>query len=132
MNGADDPLAETIHCWSRIPTRDGRRLDALLVGYLCHTHGPQTWLVDGGAVQAHNVPWAAVHSMGESWHNNHHAFPASARHGLYPGQIELGFRFVELLARMGLAWGIQTPETLPPRPGITPAARDAMPVFVHP
>jgi sn-1 stearoyl-lipid 9-desaturase len=52
------------------------------VGYICHSHGPQSWLVNGGAVQAHNVPWAAIPSMGESWHNNHHAFPASARHGL--------------------------------------------------
>lgn len=89
------------------------------VGYLCHTHGPQTWLVDRGAVQAHDVPWAAIPSMGESWHNNHHAFPASARHGLYPGQLDLGYEFVRLLERLGLAWDVQTPETLPPRSGIT-------------
>jgi sn-1 stearoyl-lipid 9-desaturase len=37
------------------------------VGYICHSHGPQSWLVNGGAVQAHNVPWAAIPSMGESW-----------------------------------------------------------------
>jgi sn-1 stearoyl-lipid 9-desaturase len=96
------------------------------IGYLCHTTGPQSWIVDDGAVQAHNVPWAAIPSMGESWHNNHHAFPASARHGLYPGQIDLGFRFVQLLERLGLAWDVQTPDTLPPRPGITAAAPDAM------
>jgi len=51
------------------------------VGYICHSHGPQSWIVNNGAVQAHNVPWAAIPSMGESWHNNHHAFPASALHG---------------------------------------------------
>jgi stearoyl-CoA desaturase (delta-9 desaturase) len=89
------------------------------VGYLCHTHGPQSWLVDCGAVQAHNVPWAAIPSMGESWHNNHHAFPASARHGLYPGQLDLGYDFIRLLERLGLVWDVQTPETLPPRAGIT-------------
>jgi sn-1 stearoyl-lipid 9-desaturase len=89
------------------------------VGYLCHTHGPQSWLVDNGAVQAHNVPWAAIPSMGESWHNNHHAFPASARHGLYPGQLDIGYDFVRLLRWLGLAWDIQTPDTLPPRTGIT-------------
>jgi sn-1 stearoyl-lipid 9-desaturase len=92
------------------------------VGYLCHTHGPQTWLVVDGAVQAHDVPWAAIPSMGESWHNNHHAFPASARHGLYPGQSDIGFAFIKLLERFGLAWAIQTPETLPARPGIVPAS----------
>lgn len=91
------------------------------VGYICHTHGPQSWLVDGGAVQAHDVPWAAIPSMGESWHNNHHAFPASARHGLYPGQTDLGFGFVTLLERAGLAWDVQTPDRLPPRAGIVPA-----------
>jgi fatty-acid desaturase len=95
------------------------------VGYLCHTHGPQSWIVDAGAVQAHNVPWAAIPSFGESWHNNHHAFPASARHGLYPGQTDLGFGFVRLLERLGLAWNIQTPEHLPRRPGISALHHDA-------
>jgi stearoyl-CoA desaturase (delta-9 desaturase) len=89
------------------------------VGYICHTHGPQNWLVDNGAVQAHNVPWAAIPSFGESWHNNHHAFPASARHGLYPGQLDLGFNFLKWLERLGLVWHIQTPDTLPMRRGIT-------------
>ncbi len=91
------------------------------VGYLCHTRGPQTWLVLDGAVQAHDVPWAAIPSMGESWHNNHHAYPASARHGLYPGQSDIGFAFIQLLARCGLAWNIQTPDNLPARPGIVRA-----------
>ena len=95
------------------------------VGYICHSHGPQSWLVDDGAVQAHNVPWAAIPSMGESWHNNHHAFPASARHGLYPGQIDIGFGFVKLLERVGLAWDIQVPDVLPLRDVITPVDGDA-------
>lgn len=101
-----------------------------LVGYFCHTHGPQSWLVDNGAVQAHDVPLAAIPSMGESWHNNHHAFPASARHGLYPGQIDLGFDFIRLLERLGWAWDIQTPDTLPPRRGITPLRADAASVSI--
>ena len=99
------------------------------VGYLCHTHGPQDWLVDEGAIQAHNVPWAAIPSMGECWHNNHHAFPASARHGLYPGQLDLGFHFIELLEKLGLAWHVQMAEDLPSRPGITaitPCARHTL------
>ena len=99
------------------------------VGYLCHTHGPQDWHVDDGAVQAHNVPWAAIVSMGESWHNNHHAFPASARHGLYPGQSDLGFRFVQLLERVGLAWDVQVPQNLPRRLGITALSTEALGVM---
>jgi len=91
------------------------------VGYICHSHGPQSWLVNGSAIQAHNVPWAAIPSMGESWHNNHHAFPASARHGLYPGQIDIGYQFVRMLERLGLASRIQTPDALPLRSGVVPA-----------
>lgn len=82
------------------------------IGHLAHRRGPQTWLVEGAGVQAHDVPWAAIPTMGEAWHNNHHAFPGSARIGLYPGQADWGFCFIRLLARMGLAWDIQTPETL--------------------
>lgn len=96
-----------------------------LVGYICHTQGPQNWLVDDGAVQAHDVPWAAIVSMGESWHNNHHAFPASARHGIMPGQMDIGFRFVQGLAWLGLASHIQTPDNLPRRAGITPLTAEA-------
>jgi len=95
------------------------------VGYICHTHGPQSWLVDDGAVQAHDVPWAAIVSMGESWHNNHHAFPASARHGIFAGQVDIGFRFVQLLGLLGLAWDIQTPDVLPRRAGISPLTEEA-------
>lgn len=97
------------------------------VGYICHSHGPQSWIVNNGAVQAHDVPWAAIPSMGESWHNNHHAFPASARHGIYPGQIDLGFGFVKFLERIGLACDIQTVEDLPPREGLVPVGDVAMP-----
>jgi stearoyl-CoA desaturase (delta-9 desaturase) len=102
------------------------------VGYLCHSRGPQSWLVDGGAVQAHNVPWAAIPSMGESWHNNHHAFPASARHGLYPGQLDLGFLFIRGLERIGLVWDVQVPANLPRRPGISATQPDAESVWNTP
>jgi len=82
------------------------------VGHLAHRRGPQTWRVRGAGIQAHDVPWAAIPTMGEAWHNNHHAFPGSARIGLYPGQSDWGFRFISLLERLGLAWNVQTPETL--------------------
>ena len=86
-----------------------------LVGRIAHRQGPQTWLVDGAGVQAHDVSWAALPTMGEAWHNNHHAYPGSARIGLYPGQIDPGFWFIRLLEKLGLAWDVRTPQTLPPR-----------------
>jgi fatty-acid desaturase len=93
---------------------------AMLLGAIVHTQGEQDWTVDSAVVQAHNVPLMAIPTMGESWHNNHHAFPGSARHGLYPGQIDLGWEFVRLLRALGLAWNVQVPAELPPRPGISP------------
>ncbi len=85
------------------------------VGHLAHRRGPQTWLVRYAGVQAHDVPWAAIPTMGEAWHNNHHAYPASARIGLYPGQSDWGFRFIQLLERLGLAWNVRTPEGMATR-----------------
>lgn len=95
------------------------------VGHLAHRRGPQSWLVAGAGVQAHDVPWAAIPTMGEAWHNNHHAYPGSARIGLYPGQSDWGYLFILALERLGLAWDIVLPEHMPqrrpmlrrPRPG---------------
>jgi stearoyl-CoA desaturase (delta-9 desaturase) len=90
------------------------------IGHLAHRRGPQTWLVDGAGVQAHDVPWAAIPTMGEAWHNNHHAFPGSARIGLYRGQSDWGFVLIRTLERIGLAWNIQTPDTLRARKRLSP------------
>lgn len=79
------------------------------VGHLAHRRGPQSWLVRDAGVQAHDVPWAAIPTMGEAWHNNHHAFPGSALIGVHPGQSDWGYAFILLLARLGLAWNIRTP-----------------------
>jgi stearoyl-CoA desaturase (delta-9 desaturase) len=96
------------------------------ISYFAHTRGPQDWTLDGAALQAYNVPLLAIPTMGESWHSNHHAFPSSARHGLYPGQVDLGWWFILLLERLGLAWNINVPASLPPRPGITPISARAL------
>ena len=50
--------------------------------------------------------------MGESWHNNHHAFPSSAKLGLFPGQIDLGWWLIKTFEALGLAWQIKTPADL--------------------
>lgn len=86
-----------------------------LVGHFAHRHGPMTWQVDGAVVQGHDVPVAAWVSMGESWHNNHHAFPGSARLGLLPGQADPGWMLIRAFQYCGLAWAIRTPADLPTR-----------------
>lgn len=96
------------------------------ISYYAHTRGPQDWLVDGAVIQAYNVPLLAIPTMGESWHNNHHAFPNSARHGHYAEQIDLGWQFIRLLQWLGLAWNVRLPKNLPPRPGISPITERAL------
>jgi sn-1 stearoyl-lipid 9-desaturase len=93
------------------------------VGHLAHRTGPQSWVVNDAGVQAHDVPWAAIPTMGEAWHNNHHAYPASARIGLYPGQTDWGFSFIRLLERLGLAWDVILPEHLDRQSKLAPATR---------
>ena len=96
------------------------------ISYFAHTRGPSDWSVDGAVIQASNVAIMAIPTMGESWHGNHHAFPSSARHGLYPGQIDIGYRFVQLLKLLGLAWNVKLPTNLPPRAGLTPLTPRAL------
>jgi stearoyl-CoA desaturase (delta-9 desaturase) len=86
-----------------------------LVGHFAHREGGQTWVVEGACVQGFDVKLAGLISMGESWHNNHHAFPGSARLGLEPGQVDLGWLLLLRFERLGLAWNIVVPERLPPR-----------------
>ena len=85
------------------------------VGYLAHNRGPQSFLVKEAGVQAHDVPWAALPTMGEAWHNNHHAFPGSAKIGLEEGQSDWGYAFILTLHKAGLAWDICLPADLPHR-----------------
>lgn len=86
-----------------------------LVGHYAHRQGSQSWIVQDAAAQGYNVKIAGLISMGESWHNNHHAFPDSARIGLLPGQIDFGWLLILVFRRAGLAWNIKTPDDLPHR-----------------
>ena len=70
----------------------------------------------GHSVGMHRL--AGLISMGESWHNNHHAFPGSARMGLFPGQIDLGWWLIKGFEAARLATHIKTPADLPRRPGL--------------
>lgn len=87
-----------------------------LIGYFAHNEGGKHWHVNGAGVQGHNVRFAALLTMGESWHNNHHAFPGSAKLGLESGQIDLGWNVLMILQRIGLVWRIKQPKDLPKRP----------------
>jgi fatty-acid desaturase len=89
-----------------------------LIGYFAHNKGPRSWYIEGAGVQGFNVPYCGLVTMGEAWHNNHHAFPASARLGLKPGEADPGWWVLCALQRLGLVWNLKTPETLPHRPNL--------------
>ncbi|WP_320677683.1 acyl-CoA desaturase [Prochlorococcus sp. MIT 1300] len=50
-----------------------------------------------------NCWWVALLSFGEGWHNNHHAYPHSARHGLRWFEFDITWQHIKLLKRFGLA-----------------------------
>ncbi|PDT01169.1 acyl-CoA desaturase [Rhizobium chutanense] len=89
-----------------------------LVGHFAHRAGHQGWSVDDVAVQGYNLPRFGLVTFGESFHGNHHAFPESARLGIEPGQLDLGWHFIRLLAGLGLASAIKLPHMIAPRRGL--------------
>ena len=86
-----------------------------LIGYFAHNHGHRDWHVEKAHVQGHNVPFAALLTMGESYHNNHHAFPGSANLALEKGQVDIGWLVLQALASIGLVWDVVLPKDLPKR-----------------
>jgi stearoyl-CoA desaturase (delta-9 desaturase) len=73
------------------------------INSLCHFFGYQSY--DTGD-ESRNLAWLAVPTWGEAWHNNHHAFPTSYRHGLKRWQIDPSAGVIRLLELMGLAWDV--------------------------
>lgn len=86
-----------------------------LIGHFAHNHGTRDWHVEGAAVQGHNIRFAGLITMGESWHNNHHAYPGSAMLGLYRGQSDPGWWLLNRLMNIGLVWNVKLPKDLAKR-----------------
>lgn len=76
------------------------------VNSVCHIWGGRPF--ESHDHSTNNLP-VAVLSLGEGWHNNHHAFPTSARHGLRRWQIDPSYMVIILMKRVGLAWNIRVP-----------------------
>jgi len=86
-----------------------------LIGYFAHNHGPMHYQVNGAAVQGRNIRFTSLLTMGESWHNNHHAYPGSARLGLFAGEWDPGWWMLMVLRKLGWVWDIRLPADLPVR-----------------
>ena len=89
----------------------------LVVVYHC------TWLVNSATHRwgyirhdsgdcSRNNPWVAALTFGEGWHNTHHAYPHSARHGWGWREPDLTWMHIWLLQRLGLATQVRLPGPL--------------------
>lgn len=85
------------------------------IGYFAHNTGHREWHVSGAAVQGHNIRFCGLITFGECWHNNHHAFPGSAKLGLSKGQVDPGWWMLKLFERIGLVSHLVLPNDLPVR-----------------
>ena len=84
-----------------------------LIGHFAHNCGNRDWHLHNHAVQGYNLMHLGLLTMGESWHNNHHAYPESARLGFTGAQADPGWMFIRCLILVGLAREVKTPENLP-------------------
>jgi len=73
------------------------------INSLCHFFGRRPFATED---ESRNVIWLALPTMGEAWHNNHHAFPTSARHGLRWWQLDPSAWVIAGLERVGLVWDV--------------------------
>ncbi|KAJ6844284.1 palmitoyl-monogalactosyldiacylglycerol delta-7 desaturase, chloroplastic isoform X1 [Iris pallida] len=80
-----------------------------LLNSACHLWGYQTWKTKD---LSRNNWWVALLSFGEGWHNNHHAFEYSARHGLKWWEVDMTWYVVKLLEAVGLATDVRLPSQL--------------------
>ena len=73
------------------------------INSLCHFFGRRQFDTKD---ESRNLLWLAIPSFGESWHNNHHAFPTSAEHGMRRWQIDTSAMVIRGLEKLGLAWDV--------------------------
>jgi stearoyl-CoA desaturase (delta-9 desaturase) len=77
------------------------------INSLCHFFGRRGYDTPD---ESRNLAWLALPSFGEAWHNNHHAFPTSAVHGLGRWQVDPSALVIRALERLGLAWDVVRPD----------------------
>jgi len=74
------------------------------INSLCHFFGRQRFATGD---HSRNLQWLAPLSFGEAWHNNHHAFPTSAMHGMDRSELDLSGVLIAAMERLGLVWEVQ-------------------------
>ncbi|HEY6694289.1 MAG TPA: acyl-CoA desaturase [Solirubrobacteraceae bacterium] len=73
------------------------------INSICHVFGRRRFATTD---ESRNVFWLALPTFGEAWHNNHHAFPTSAQHGLRKWELDPSALVIRGLEATGLAWDV--------------------------
>jgi stearoyl-CoA desaturase (delta-9 desaturase) len=76
------------------------------IGSVCHIYGSRPFETKDYST---NNAWLSLLTVGDSWHNNHHAFPSSAWHGLKWWQLDVAGLVIGGLELAGLAWNVEKP-----------------------
>jgi stearoyl-CoA desaturase (Delta-9 desaturase) len=75
------------------------------INSLCHFFGRRRFPTPD---RSRNLAWLALPTLGEAWHNNHHAFPTSAHHGMrrWERALDPSALVIRALEKCGLAWDV--------------------------
>ncbi|WP_131795403.1 acyl-CoA desaturase [Fluoribacter gormanii] len=76
------------------------------INSICHIWGRKDFITQDNSK---NNWLLAILAYGEGWHNGHHAFPSSAKHGIKKWQIDISYILIFLLSRIGLVQEIKLP-----------------------
>lgn len=76
------------------------------VNSVCHIWGSRPF---DSHDESRNNAIVGVLALGEGWHNNHHAFPTSARHGLKWWQFDSSYLIIKAMEKVGLVWDVKVP-----------------------
>ena len=111
-----------------------------MVNAVCHLQTAGYRLYDTYE-DSRNVWWVAILTLGEGWHNNHHAIPRSARHGLAWWEVDVTWCAIWLLEKVGLCTNIHRPPLermpgyKPPKQAVTNviplSVPDVVPMALH-
>lgn len=90
------------------------------INSLAHVHGDKDYVTGD---ESRNNWWLAIITMGEGWHNNHHAYQYSVRQGFHWWQWDPTWYLILGLSKLGLVWDLKAPpqaviersQALPPR-----------------
>ncbi len=102
--------------WSTVAVYHG----TFCINSLAHVHGDKDYVTGD---ESRNNWWLAIITMGEGWHNNHHAYQYSVRQGFRWWQIDPTYYIIVGLSKLRLVWDLKQPpqaviersQALPPR-----------------